>query len=1271
MVLLLIAVTLYLLFYRTPLFWRPIQSSINSRLALQSDLILSATVSGSLASGNLNLTAMTLQRSDSTKVIRADSLVFRGTLESMLGTNKQLDAVHLSGYSVNTRELESLLQASDSESRNNIVVDRITAEMGSILLPVDSGGADTLMISRLNGSGWFIDGYGNLNIQSSNCRIPGFLPTDLEVSGGFNFTETGETELDELILSSSFGKLTVSIQTRADTLQGRLQADSIRIHEFLRLEEQNLLTEAMLDGQYDFQMQIPGHVTATGNGLLTINGQGMGLHLDQAILDSTNLSLIARIGDGQQSWVIDLQSELESLRSRLSLNIRNGNFIKVIPEAPLKIEGLYARVDFLGDPEKFTSTLIADSATVNSIPLTASRISTSFNDGSLTVKEMQLTQHNNELGVHGQVFPALDLKGSLRIEDADGLPLWIDRTAVSGLLTTDFSITGDHTEPQVDGELITRSFGWGQHLNLSGSGKYSLAGGFSDAGMDFVWQGNSGVVFRDSVQAFSISAYRRGEEFRLEEFHVQGTQNLFSTEFVSGDTLFSIPKLVLIVGEDRLSLSDTLNIDLRERGKYLFEPTILMFDRAGIALDGVWTAEMGLNLKLDYEMLDLGKLIRFTRMKLPHYGMATGTTEMTGSLKQPVFTNTLSLTDAHIVGYDADSARGTLIVGAREIRALRIDAYKDGGHATVQGLLPSGYALKGMEWQDQPQNFSVLLEDFDLHDLRFRNIVGQAIGGRTTGKITFRGKPLQTKLDGQLEISSGQFDTLRFSHGHAVFEYADDLITFDSIYVQAPWGYGGGSGYLPTTLDIAPVERPFLKDSPVGFDFSGEFSDLKFLSSNLSPIDEIVGDYTVDLRISGPLGSPMRNGKLRGHNSTIRLAIIGNPVVDVHTEMTMVDNQLTIDHFSGRMPFLERSEIGSAGVVDRATGIIGSLLGVNTTAEYKGEVLARGSADFTSFFRPRFDVTVTGTEVYYRSTDGEVEAITDAQLSYVGQDTMDVNGILPVIQAGYFANFTSDPLYEESIVDEEGTSLFRYSLNTEIPGNLLIDNDQLQAEFEGEMWLLDYGDGTLRFSGTLQALPGGKFFYLGNELRILEGELVFNPVEFNPTIHMVAGIDISGEEIELTLTGDLIEPQLLLPQNTTLNQSDILAYLTINQKLVEEGFDATRIINPVQSYVGILVEKQLERYGKQLIGLDIIDLKMEGSSNLFETFGDSTETSLLLGQRISKNLKVTYEGDLRSLESGTDYDFGLEYKVNRNFSITSKINQDGLFQLRGRLKYSY
>jgi len=316
----------------------------------------------------------------------------------------------------------------------------------------------------------------------------------------------------------------------------------------------------------------------------------------------------------------------------------------------------------------------------------------------------------------------------------------------------------------------------------------------------------------------------------------------------------------------------------------------------------------------------------------------------------------------------------------------------------------------------------------------------------------------------------------------------------------------------------------------------------------------------------------------------------------------------------------------------------------------------------SSFFEPRFDIELKANEVYYRSTDGLIEAIADADLTFTGQDTLDVEAVIPVLRAGYYANFESETSYED-IVSKTDSSLFRYSLDTQFASNLLISNDQMEAEFEGELWLLDYGDGIMRFSGTLTVLEGGKFYYLGNKLNLLSGEIIFNSVDFNPQINMHAQIDIDGQPVNLILSGDLNEPELVIKaENTQLSQSDVLTYLTLNKTMVEVSFDESAL-DPVKSYSEMLVEKQISRVVREYIGLDLVGVDLASDSTANARFQ--------IGQRLFKNLMVTYEGAIQPTDGKTDYDFGFEYQINQNVSVTSKINQNGEVELNGRLRFTY
>ena len=194
---------------------------------------------------------------------------------------------------------------------------------------------------------------------------------------------------------------------------------------------------------------------------------------------------------------------------------------------------------------------------------------------------------------------------------------------------------------------------------------------------------------------------------------------------------------------------------------------------------------------------------------------------------------------------------------------------------------------------------------------------------------------------------------------------------------------------------------------------------------------------------------------------------------------------------------------------------------------------------------------------------------------------------------------------------------------------------------------------------------------MGNTLEIQSGTLTFNPLEFNPELsNFVVTAIVAGEDVPLNLTGDLKEPQLTLSDKAPpgMTMDDVLTYLTINQR-VTEGVDLSRagFVQPVQSYVlGALVTQQGEKILKQTFGLDYLDIQ---NPTLGTTASDTSR--ILVGQRLSKNLKMTYQRDILRAEQNPVQKLNVEYRVNQNMSITGGVDQDGLFNIKGIIRYTY
>ena len=775
--------------------------------------------------------------------------------------------------------------------------------------------------------------------------------------------------------------------------------------------------------------------------------------------------------------------------------------------------------------------------------------------------------------------------------------------------------------------------------------------------------GDEGFLFGDSLKSYTILGNITENGYFIEDLHLQGLDNMVSVSGGYNGNNIILNKLNILKGENQIKLADTVLVHGTKNGLFRVPSSVVTFNNGGLSVEGNFSKDKGYDLVTAFEIIDIGRLLDFFKIDVDFSGITSGTASVTGNLSDPIIDAKLILDEGVTLGYPSDSAIVDIRLTSSEVYSNQIDAFTSGGSLSLVGTLPWGYKIKGVDIGDRPQNFSIQTDNYRLKDLKFSSIIGIPISGRATGSLSIRGTPADTKMDIQLGLTNASFDTLHFSKAYSELTYEGNLLSIDTLSMVSNWGYGSGSGYMPVSLDLIAKDRLSVASRDMGMDFEFNLNEMPFLSSYISSIDAIQGDFIGNLSFTGPFSAPIRNGKVRGHNGRLEISVLGNPVTNIHAEVSLIDNTLSIGHFSGRMNFSEGSTLNTQGAVGWLASKAGDLIGVNANQNFAGEVTGSGTIDLKSFFEPRFDISLKANEVYYRSTDGLIEAIADAELTFKGQDTLNVEAVIPVLRAGYYANFGSETSYEE-IVSKTDSSLFKYSLNTQFTSDLLISNDQMEAEFEGELWLLDYGDDVMRFSGTLNVREGGKFYYLGNELDLVDGEIIFNSVDFNPQINMEAQIEIDGVRVSLELSGDLNEPELIItPDNTNieLTQSDVLTYLTLNKTLLEVSLDETAL-DPVKTYTEILMEKQLSKLGREYIGLDLVGVDL----------ADSTANARLrLGQRLSKNLMVTYEGAIQPTDGETDYDFGFEYQINKNVSVTSKINQNGEIELNGRLKFTY
>ncbi len=1259
-----ISILIYLCLFQTHLFSNLIFSYVNNSSLIPNRIHVSGELTGSFLGNSIGINHF-IMSNDHTRdtLIQANQLRLVEWDWEWDSREMILHELFVDSYSLDL-ELINDLDSNNLSSNGSIsgIVNQFHGNDGKIITLVNNV-TETIKLPEFSSTIWMIDGFSHFKIHHGEVIVPAYNKDTLKISGFAEIDTSGQLDINDLTIISNAQELQFDAAVSAGSISSSIQAKDIAPQSLKSLELPASLHAATLD--LDLEITLEGKdVSVSGDGLIKLNERVMPFDLHSFSKTEGGLDLDISIGAELQDVNVSLhQNDRGELNGQAELFKTD---FSILPEYErIPFTDPIGEITFSGSDGNYQVTPKLVSFMYNGLRFDTLEADLEVsNTNQILIHQGFISQAANKLSISGEITgDSLDILGDLAFKDFNFLHNFGVGDIITGDISSEFNLSGSLKSPRIAGDIHPTALSYKKKLTLSGNGKIDLTVSDGEVSGDFALFGEEGILFGDSLKSYTIQANVSPDHYIIEDVHLQGDDNLVSLSGYYQTDGIQLNKLNILKSSNQLKIADTIRVEHTNDGRFLLPISVLTFNNGGVSLEGEFSNESGLNINSEFELVDVGEILNFFRVNAKFSGLATGNAHLTGSLSDPIIDATFFLDDGMTLGYPSDSANIDIRLTSAATIANSINAFSDGGSLVLLGQLPWGYKVSKESVRTTPQNFSIQTENYKLKDLKFPKIAGFPISGRSTGTLSIRGTPEKTKLDAQLSLSDASFDTLKFSNAYTEFNYEGNLLTFDTLSMVSNWGYGTGQGFMPISMDFIAQDRMAVSHRDMGLEFEFNLNELPFLSSYISAIDVIQGDFMGTFGLSGPLSAPIRNGKIRGHNGLLQISVLGNPITDIHSEVTLVDNTLTFDHFSGKMLFSKSSNLNIQGLIGNLASNVGDLFGVNATQEFAGDISASGTMDMTSFFHPRFDLDVKANEVYYRSTDGLIEAIANADLKFQGQDTLDASAIIPVLRATYYANFESEETYEET-VSKTDSSLFTYSLNTQFASDLLISNDQLEAEFEGELWLLDYGDGVMRFSGTLTVQEGGTFYYLGNELNLRSGEIIFNTVDFNPQINMEAEIKIDNEPVTLILSGDLIEPELVINvENAQITQSDVLTYLTLNQKMVEVSFDSESALNPVLTYSEMLVEKQISKFGREVFGLDVVGIDLTADS----TAGARVQ----LGQRVMKNLMVTYEGDVQNIDGQNDYDFGLEYQINSNVSVTSKMNQRGEIELNGRLKFTY
>jgi len=1026
--------------------------------------------------------------------------------------------------------------------------------------------------------------------------------------------------------------------------------------------QSNLKTWSVLTA---FDGQIAGKTQVSGNVQAQIAEGTLFLHKAPIKVGSSNLDL-----SGQYQF---------QAGGTLNISLDDLNLAEILENVP--------STNFSGDVEiketsgdlaapKFSAKIDVNPANVNGYNFSSAQGTIEYSNDTLRVVDsLKVRMAATQALFQGWYFiPNHQLAANIQYQTQrfDYITEMLHLPKIYGEANGFVRATGNTDSTEVTGRVQMKNFGY-QDFHFA-----DIAGYFDFTNVQKVGPGNlfvearNGVAWGQEVATGSLTLQATQDTIRLRSLRFEnGEDHLYLSGKMSKDLTGVVQTLELKFGETFAHNRTQLPFQILQRSIYLSKGVIGLND-GFLSFQGKVGQTDSLSTNVEFTNINIAPLNQLLQKPLPFTGILNGEITYRNVDEKQFIQSNLFLSDVFVkdLQYSQVRLNGSYYNGLVKLEDGHFQT-PAGGEITAIGQFP--WSLEKAIQQDtvvlgqsMPIQGKIDLSGVHLGNYSPYIPLKQDIAGSATGKVTIGGDWGSPVMQADLTVIQPKFDRITGDSLVAQIKYADDQLNFQDLYLDegSPGNIFTGNGTLPLHMNFAAGEIWLDRNRQMNLHFEGKTNHLQFLERYLGDVDAINGDFTLSLDVLGTPNNPIRNGAFTANKGQIEVTSLENEVTDVSADGVLKNNKMTINNFSAQMHKERESEI-IQGSFNRIKHWFSKLF--NREIPAKGDnVFVTGSLDFRKFFNPTLNLSLTGNKVYIRSLLSEVEGVVDANLTLTGRDSLIIAGDIDPQEMVLRMDFA-----KEGTPREPSTGKGRYveyNLHAVFPGDFYIRNNQVNAEFEGDLYILRHGDESTRFSGVLNVIRG-KFYYNGT-FNIEEGQITFDPVEFNPRLNIVATTKIENVQVTINLTGEMDDPTISLaaedPEdpNKQYSQSEILSLLTFNQQIEQEGL-VTPDIQPVLS---AYLERQLESYGNQLIGLETFNVETQGQS-LQEIQAANKPVTVTVGRRVTSNLYFTYKRDFFSTNPNNL--IGLEYQLNRYMSLVGQVDENGLYHFNYRLKYNY
>jgi hypothetical protein len=561
----------------------------------------------------------------------------------------------------------------------------------------------------------------------------------------------------------------------------------------------------------------------------------------------------------------------------------------------------------------------------------------------------------------------------------------------------------------------------------------------------------------------------------------------------------------------------------------------------------------------------------------------------------------------------------------------------------VMGLDTGSIIAAGDITNDTLADAIYLNLDIDAVDFQIQPIVEQfyrdkEISGRWWGEARLRGDFEKPKIDFKIVIDSLSIDTVAMGSLHAMLHYDAGYLYSDSTRLGSEYGEYLFSGKLPLDLSFAEVANR-LPEAPIDFQMIASGNRLVLGEVFVPNIESFETDFYVETHLIGTYAEPNIDGWGYFINGEMKVLDLVNPLTDVRAYFRMRNETIYIDSAIAHTP----------GGEEWTRGLEGLLTGRDKDVP-RSRVSASGTMRLITLGVFDYDISVDGENVFFISDSYDVQGLADADLHVIGSTPPTVAGDIILMRLDVRDEFEAfiPPDLDTTLVLEDST-IWDLNLNIRANNNLWIRNSDVEAELKGDVFV-ERVVGRLNMLGTLETIRRGRYYLLTVPFNIESGTMTFNNVAvINPEIDFVITKRLrsqagqigapSPQEVELHITGTLLEPTIDVAEGSALTREELLASLLAGSEFGQLGSQGGSSFS--RSLVRSALPALTTAIGP-LSGQFVEELEISPTAE-----GETYQISV--AKYVSNSLYVRYSQKLADVSGRT---IGIEYYLGDNVTFT-------------------